>query len=232
MSLAGKNTAIVSIGSSCQTAYQVRNHAGLLSRLCGDDLRTRRLPFDWVICSPRRAAGWVDSGLPFPEDPGDLAPYKHEGVFRWGARGVFFWHDFRNEQKLVDLPGTFEFTQIKYRALRESFRNLSDLDRVVLIISNTQNNLPKVLGDDFSGEGFDFAPGNLNRLKESIEAFLGRPCELLAVTYADRSDTEPERDASSGMRVFTIDKNTSGWAGDDASWHDIFLAYFTGHAAC
>lgn len=232
MSLAGKKMAVVSVGSSCQTAYQVRNHVELLSLLCEDELRTRRLPFDWVICSPERSAAWLESGQPFPNSADDLAPYTHEGVFEWNARGVFFWHDFRNAQKLVDLEGTFDFTETKYRALWESFRRLGDIDRVVVVVSNIQNNLTKVLDGDFARDGFSFTLEGICRLKTAIERFLGRTCELIAVTYDDRSEAGLHGRLPAGIRVYTVGKNSSGWAGDDAAWRDIFLDYFgPAHAA-
>lgn len=227
MSLAGEKLAVVSIGSSCQTAYQVRHHADLLSRLSGDELKPRRLPFDWVICGPSKAAAWIDSGSPFPTDADDLAPYEHEGVFHWRKRSVFFWHDFRNEQKLVDLPGTFLSTQTKYRALWDAFRRLSQMDRVVAVISNVQNNLPKVLGDDFRSDRFSFTADDIGQVKASLDRLLGRPCELLGVTYRERSEADLAAAVPGGIRMYTIEQNTAGWAGDDGAWQDIFLDYFS-----
>ena len=139
---------------------------------------------------------------------------------------MFFWHDFRNEDKLVDLAGTFASTQTKYNALWDSFRRLSQLERVVFVVSNVQNNLPKVLDEDFSKDGFGFTMDNICHVKSSIDRLLGRPCELVAVTYQERSEADLAAAVPPGIRVYTVDRNTAGWAGDNDGWREIFLDYF------
>jgi len=226
MSAIGEKLAVVSLGSSCQSAHQIKQNAEMISTLTGDSLMPKRFPFDWLICPIARTAEWLDSGDRFPASPLELSEYNQEGTFFWKKRGAFFWHDFR-QQKLVDVEATFDPTRNKYDRFFNSFADLRNKERVVFVVSNTQNNLISVLGDDYNkGGGFVFTPRNTRDLKRSVEKRLGRSCEMLVVTYGQRSAPTLEGAPGEGITVARMRPDGSEWKGDDAAWRALFRTYF------
>jgi hypothetical protein len=226
MSAIGEKLAVVSLGSSCQSAHQIKQNVEMLSALTGDRLMPKRFPFDWLICPVGRTAEWIGSGDRFPQSPMELSPYNHEGTFLWEKRGAFFWHDFR-QQKLVDIEATFDLTREKYQRFFNSFDDLRNKERVVFVVSNTQNNLPSVLGDNYSkGGGFAFTAENTRALKRSAENALGRACEMLVVTYKDRCSPTLENLPDENLIVARFPPDGSEWKGDDAAWQALFRVYF------
>ena len=225
MSVVGEKLAVVSLGSSCQSAHQVKQNAGMLSALTGDALAPKRFPFDWLICPPGRTAAWIRSGDRFPRSPVELSPYRHKGTFLWERRGAFFWHDFR-QQKVVDVEGTFDLTRGKYDRFFNSFDDLRNRERIVFILSNTQNNLVSVLGKDYEKGGFVFTPENIRAVKQGAEDALGRSCEMLVVTYDARSVPALESLPDERITVAKIKPDGSEWKGDDATWRGLLLGYF------
>ncbi|HVW58019.1 MAG TPA: hypothetical protein VHC00_20285 [Rhizobiaceae bacterium] len=226
MSAIGEKLAVVSLGSSCQSAHQIKQNVELLSSLTGDRLMPKRFPFDWLICPVGRAAEWIGSGDRFPQSPLELSPYNHVGTFFWEKRGVFFWHDFR-QQTLVDIEATFRVTGEKYERFFNSFADLRSKERIIFIVSNTQNNLPAVLGDDYAkGGGFVFTPENTRALKRSAEDALGRSCEMLVVTYEDRSVPALESATAERITIARLAPDVSEWKGNDAAWQALLWHYF------
>jgi len=225
MSVVGEKLAVVSLGSSCQSAHQIKQNAGMLSALTGEALTPKRFPFDWLICPPGRTAAWIRSGERFPRSPVELSPYRQEGTFLWERRGAFFWHDFR-QQKMVDVEGTFSLTRDKYHRFFNSFDDLRRRERVVFVVSNTQNNLMSVLGEDYRKGGFTFTPENTRAVKQSAEDALGKPCEMLVVTYAERSVPALESAADERIEVVRIEPDASEWKGNDAAWRALLQGYF------
>jgi hypothetical protein len=138
---------------------------------------------------------------------------------------MFFWHDFR-QQKAVDVEGTFSLTRDKYDRFFNSFDDLRKRERVIFVVSNTQNNLVSVLGGDYQKGGFTFTPENTRAVKQSAEDALGKPCELLVVTYDERSVPALESLPEERMTVARIRPDDSEWKGDDATWSALFQRYF------
>src|ERR1700728_4323365 len=107
MSLIGKKSAIVSLGSGCQTTFQIHLSNELLSEAVGEELAPLRLPFDWTLTSPTLAAARLDSGMCSPQSPDALTPVEgRDGVFLWRERGIYFCNDFKTPEG-ADLAGTF-----------------------------------------------------------------------------------------------------------------------------
>ncbi|TAM95935.1 MAG: hypothetical protein EPN45_21960 [Rhizobiaceae bacterium] len=225
MSVVGEKLAVVSLGSSCQSAHQIKQNAAMLSALAGDELTPKRFPFDWVICPVARTGEWIRSSDRFPQSPMELSPYKQDGTFHWKKQGMFFWHDFR-QQKAVDVEGTFSLTRDKYDRFFNSFDDLRKRERVIFVVSNTQNNLVSVLGDDYQKGCFTFTPENTRAVKQSAEVALGKPCELLVVTYDERSVPALESLPEERMTIARIRPDDSEWKGDDATWSALFQRYF------
>jgi hypothetical protein len=227
MSIVGQRTAIISLGSSCQTATQLRLHAQLISGIVGDKLVPNRLPFDWVISPIMKATAWLRSGVHFPASPDNLAPVPgQQGAFLWQESGIFFWHDFKGLGG-VDPIGTFEHTRASYERGFAKLSDLRKLEKVTIVVANTQNNLSIVFDPTYASLGFAFNSANLIGLKKAAEEFLGRRCEMLCVTYADRCSDElcsmPEQD----IVVARVPRDSSEWQGEATVWEPLLLDYFT-----
>lgn len=224
MSLIGENIAFVSLGSSCQVAHQLRLHAATLSYETGQDLQHRRLPFDWIIAPIEKLTGMLDSGVHFPSEPGHLRPHSGQVSARyWPDAGVFFWHDFFDETGAINVQATFESTRQQYEQHFSLLRKLASKKIIVLVVANTQNNLPTVLGDQF--QGFEFTLDRLRSLKIACERYVGRRCLMLAVTYQGLADDTLASDASTDIEVRYIARDPSEWEGDSAIWLDVLKDY-------
>ena len=228
MSLVGNRIAVVSLGSSCQPAHQLKGHAQFISEIVDDELKHTRLPFDWVISPIARTTEWLRSENLFPVSPGDLASLAGQnGAFLWEEQGVYFWHDFRSYDGNIDLEGTFERTRISYELGFANLRDLRKLERIIVVVANTQNNVPCALGPSYPSDGFDFTVPLLKHFKDTVDGSFGRRTEMLCVTYADRCSNELQSMPDLDIVVSRISRDTSGWAGDPAEWKRILLEYFT-----
>jgi hypothetical protein len=231
MSLAGNRIAVVSLGSSCQSAIQLRRHAQFISGIVNDELKHVRHPLDWVVSPIAKTTEWLRSADLFPASPDDLTPVPGlDGVFLWDKRGVYFWHDFRNSNEIemgIDLVGTFEPTRASYERGFAKLHDLKTFDRVVIIVANTQNNMPDVLGPTYPADDFNFTAANCRALKNSFEELLGRSSEMLCVTYADRSSDELQSVPEQEIVVVRIARDPSVWEGDPAIWEKLLSDYFT-----
>lgn len=226
MSIVGGRTAVVSLGSSCQPAQQLRRHARVVSEIIGDELAHTRLPFDWVISPIERTTEWLRSDNLFPTSPDKLTLLANSpGAFLWREMGVYFWHDFRTSDGNIDLIGTFEKTRAKYEARFTYWRNLRQLERVIVVVANTQNNIPRVLGTSYPTNGFDFTVQLLKDLKNTVDEVFERHVELLCVTCADRSSIDLQSMLDLNIVVSRIARDTSEWEGDSAEWTRVLLEY-------
>ena len=224
MSIIGKQTAFVTLGSSCQPTRQLGLHAQLISEMLGDELVHDRYPLDWVISPIAKTTEWLRSGKYFPVSPDELTPVPgHDKAFLWCERGVYFWHDFWDSGG--DITSTFWHVQARYERGFAKLRDVRNLNRVVIVVANTQNNLPLVLGPAYPDLGFDFTAANLSDLQYAAEGFLGRQCEMLCVTYADRSSAELQSMPEQGIVVARIPHDDSDWEGDTAVWQQVLLDY-------
>jgi len=224
MSLIGKKSAVVSLGSACQAAFQIRLHVELLSQVLGDELAPSRLPFDWTIAPAARAADWIEAADRFPGSPDDLTPGEgNEGAFLWRERGVYFWHDFRTSGGGIDVAGTFERTRDMYERHFVKLRDLGKLETVVAIVANTQNSLDGIFPDktDLLYRRTDIA-----RLKTAFETMIGRPCRMLCVTYSDRRAPGLLSDPARDITVKWIPRDPSLWQGSRRLWGTTLRNYF------
>lgn len=228
MSLIGNRIAVVSLGSSCQTAHQLKLNAALVSELCGDELKHVRLPFDWVIGPIEKTTEWLRPGTIFPNSPNDLTVVSRElGTFFWEQKGIYFWHDFRSANYIdVDHFENFERTRAVYAKSFDAFRQILRKKRIVFIISNTQNNLLWAFGDDYWKIGFDFNEENIRNIKHAVNDLFGVECELICVTYAKRSADTLSDMKDMNIFVERVEPDNSGWQGDDDAWKNLIANYF------
>lgn len=221
MSVIGTNTAVVSLGMSCQSAHQIRTHAKLISSCLksGEVLDASRLPFDWLICPPPSALKILESGAFFPERPEAMilnhAPY-------WPEYSTYFWHDFLDDNRNYDLSLDFEGTKEKYKRLADKFRDLRRMARLIFVISNSQNNL-EFVPERTLALTKDMSASHIEMLCDATDKFFERQCEYIVVTYSDRLDRDPDRDH---VDVYRIDKDPSEWRGEPRLWAQVFTEHF------
>jgi hypothetical protein len=75
-------SAVISLGTDCQAAYQIR-------RFFGQD---RAFVFDWLVMTPAAVAASIRDGFRVPIEPGRLA--SHGTFVRDAVTGTRFHHDF------------------------------------------------------------------------------------------------------------------------------------------
>jgi hypothetical protein len=227
MSVIGDKAAVVSLGMSCQSGEQIRTHAELIMRLCGDPtMRIATSVFDNIICTPASAARMLATDTFYPRDPAALS--VSQGAY-WKALDVYFWHEYRlhKHHVLEYLFGRVNKTRAyrelsgKYEHLAARFRSLRSREQLVFVISNSQNNL-----DDYAvetGIGPMLAAEDVARLCDACDAYMGRPCDYILATYDDRLTGVPQRP---NLRHFSLRQDDSPWRGDPAQWEWIFGSYF------
>jgi len=227
MSAVGLKIGVISLGMSCQSSAQIRAHVPLLSRLTGDDaLKKSAMPFDNIICRPDSAAGMLQADIFYPDDPDGLL--ESEGAL-WPDFGVYFWHEYRlhKHHVLEYITGRLNTRRAyrelsgKYAHLAGKFRQARQLERLVFVISNSQNNLSM-----YSATA-DIDPtltaAGVELLCDACDAYVGRPCEYVLATYAGRLAGEVSRKR---LTVFKLIPDASDWEGDPAQWGEVFEQYF------
>jgi hypothetical protein len=63
-------------------------------------------------------------------------------------------------------------------------------------------------------------------VKQAAEGALGKPCEMLAVTYEERSVPALESLPDERITVVRIRPDGSEWKGNDAAWRALLQGYF------
>src|SRR5580692_5743681 len=143
MSIISAKVAVVSLGMSCQTTWQIQSNARLLVELLhiAEPFAQGGMPFDWLIAPPASVASMLAARCLFPECAEHLklnfAPW-------WPAHNVYYWHDFRLPDGSYELATGFQQTAAKYQYLLNKFVGLAGVERRIFVISNTQNNLDHV----------------------------------------------------------------------------------------
>lgn len=232
MSLLGSKIAVVSLGMCCQTTFQIRHHAKLLASLGGDATAViSGMPFDGLICPPESATKMLREDKFSPDGSGDLV--VSEGAY-WADFNVYFWHEFR-PGKLDPLIGRKINVEKSYRTLREKyqhmaakFRRLSQVERLIFVICNTQNNLPLV--SNLTGTvspRVDLEA--IDGLAAQCDAFFARTCEYVFVTYPDWRRGESKR---TNVAVHQLSRDESDWQGDPKQWARVFENTLTRAPVC
>lgn len=228
MSVIGEKAAVVSLGMSCQSGEQIRSHADLLARLVGDpSMRIATCVFDNIICPPASAARMLEADTFYPGDPAAIAVSQGAA---WSAFGVHFWHEYRLHKRhfLEYLTGRVNkrraFRQLsgKYAHLSARFRSLRNRERLVFVISNTQNDLVDTAVQTGISPVLDVA--DIERLCDACDAYMGKPCEYILASYDDRLRGTPHRPR---LRYYALRKDDSPWKGDIGQWEWIFGSYFS-----
>ncbi|TNC12760.1 hypothetical protein FF100_13940 [Methylobacterium terricola] len=213
MSAFGQRTAIISLGVSCQTAWQIDRHVDLLSSLTGEPLTRATGPFDWLIMPPRSFASWMRAGGRFPDHPREIVCHPN---FYWPAHNLHFWHEFTRDD-VIALDETFEATRAKFAYLLDRFAELKRFRRCLFFVSNTQANLDVVTRVSPSMD-FHFSAEAMAALTQAVTDTLGLAGEIHFVTDRDGAGADPDP----AVRLHRLDHPNPHVLGDDEAWAEVF----------
>jgi hypothetical protein len=228
MSVIGDKAAVVSLGMSCQSGEQIRSHAELIARLAGDPtMQIATSVFDNIICRPASAVRLLEADDFYPQDASALTP--SQGAY-WRDLDVYFWHEFRLHKRhfleylfrRVNRKRAYRALSGKYEHLSARFRSLRSRERLVFVISNTQNNLDDYAVETGISPVLDAA--EVERLCDACDAFMGKPCEYILASYDDRLTGTLRRPR---LRHYALKRDDSPWKGDIGQWAWVFGSYFS-----
>jgi hypothetical protein len=223
MALVGKSTAVVSLGVSCQTTFQIERARPLLVDRLDEELEEIGLPFDWRIQGPADVAAILRENNPYPQRAAELGGDRNR---YWEKRRTWFWHE-----KWEDFARFSE----KQAHLWANWGRVGRTKRQVFVASNTQNNLVDK-ARDFGGFDFKVRLEDLFALQAQLETLFPAP-ELHFVTRGKLMvDLESfgfqvilerehvvrvKRLAREGVHLHILEPDRSQWQGPAAAWDQI-----------
>lgn len=217
MSIKGQDIAIIGLGMSCQTSWQIRHALPLLRELTGDEtLQAIGLPFDWLTGPLTSIARMMDADAFFPaREEVEMRPRPF-----W--MDTTFFHAFTPDHGITyDVDALYEQSRGRAAHCANTLRSLRTVPRIVAFISNTQNNLVQ-----FAGEPRPFSrtvtAEDVSDLKRSAEAYLEKPVEFVVVTHAGAWEPEVARLAA----VHEIAPDGSQWMGAPEEWATVLRSHF------
>lgn len=237
MSAASSMVSIVSLGVSCQTAIQIRRY--VLSLPAADQtfdelgkeliLSKSSFPFDWRIQPVKSLIQMAETGTFFPETPNEML--ARSGTYEsgdpppfWTRMNCFLWHDFKASEAHWEIDATFAATKEKYDHTIGKFLGLSS-ERLIFVVSNTQNNLVNMSGPD--GRNFYLDTATITGLRAALDAlFPDRLYELIVVTSEERSSPDRSEWPCALYVIDQADLGAADYHGDFAKWNGIFTDYF------
>ncbi len=241
--LIGARTAIVPMGISCQTAFQIEKQKAAIEDLVGERLVERATPFDWRIVGLDNVAGMVERGEFYPppavldmagqaqrpagraEAGAELPAHKSRPRPYWRSERCWFWHE-----RLTD----FEAFTEKQAHLVENLALVRGVERRIFFVSNIQANL-RTIRRDAGGFRVRIERKDVIRLADVLDRRFG-PSALHMVArpnlLRDFGGLEKAQLGTTltleGGRVFVhlVDNpekhDADDWRGDRATWQKVF----------
>ena len=216
---------LVSIGMSCQTAHQMARFADAFPQKAVFE----KGPFDWLICPPRQAANWLQTGL---EDFQVSEVTDDRGHAYWQRHELWFWHGFftkyrvwRNlfsggsKKSVLEIEQNCEAELSKLSHQRSKFRKL-DPENTVFVVSNLQNNLENAVFNPKESHKFRFCPMVVEELKTALDTYFRASTRLIVVTREDRLCGDLENDPN----VHLLSPDDSEWKGCDVQWNELLCS--------
>lgn len=210
MALLCKSLALASVGISCQTAHQLRAHRTLVSGIIGEPIEDCSTPFDWLLCPVSAAKKMILSDQYFPcERPAldsKARPY-------WQSMDVHFWHE-----QFEDWSAAAR----KAAHVKRNWERIASSDRKVFVLSNTQNNIARILADPPKKSGRKaYEPidrrmiaGDVLQLFSALGKAFGQ-IELHCVSNERMAVQSP------GITFHHLGPDKSDWEGNDKAWHEV-----------
>lgn len=214
MSLIGPRGAVISLGSSCQTARHISLNVPLLRDRLDPNMELRALPFDWCLAPPGAAARWLRGPVRVPPAGAELLPAKRPF---WARHGVWLWHD--------PVEDATDFAALAERLDRRWARMLAlrSLERRVFILSNTQNNLDRVRHGAPQPMDFRLTAQRMREMAAAVEAVFGpEGNSLLFVAYAHRITDDARR---AGFPLAILEPDATDHAGDTEQWRSALARH-------
>ncbi|MDQ0474810.1 hypothetical protein [Labrys wisconsinensis] len=213
MLISAKN-AVVSLGVSCQTAYQIRRHERLIAAALKDQDLAWQSSFFSNLIAPASAVVSLFSSGGAAEVLGEDIELSRRA--RWKAHGLFFWHD-RFDRELLSSKYTY--------LLNKTIRLLRSVNNIVFIVSNTQNNLLE-LSREIETMDPRIHEHDASEMVEVVTNFFGDKCRFLFVVNPDIGHVPHILGKARG---YVIEHDTGAWYGNTVAWQLIlrqFLGYY------
>lgn len=216
MALFGRRTAVVPLGISCQTAYQLERAQCLIAELRDEIFQVETTPFDWRIVGPGDIADMLATNNPYPAIAAELVGTKRP---YWPRRRCHFWHD---------PAGNFAAFTEKQAHLWANWAKISRAERKIFILSNCQGNLPDKAIDP---GGFDWRinAAEIVRLAVVLSGLFERPELHVVARKADFDGLENLPQLASCLNlvrlgVHFVTPREANWQGDDMAWNGALAA--------
>lgn len=208
MTLIGKTSAVVSLGLSCQTAWQLHLNREFLSELISEELTFKKSLFNYTLSQPAEICKYLSQGPGQIISASDITVNEENYLY---VERLKLWlvHDSK-----VLTPDNFPVVASKYSYLSDNFWNIRNCQRRLFIVSNTQNNLYR---QDIPGvRKFALDEKDMRSIRRSIAAAFPTGENIVEfVCYSDRV-TAPS------SNFHTIETDDSWWEGDKEKWAALY----------
>lgn len=219
MSVASSEIALISVGSFCQAAHQLRRLQANLSELVQTDLHISPNFFDY-IAMPIGQTTRLLHDFRLPEAVHDLEVRR--GAAYWPAYQMWLTHNFHvhnPETKASDLDVERTWRrdiQILDR-LRTKWLELDQIsDRFVFVVTNAQGNWREHFSSDEFSSGYLFDQRNVLGLCKSLRRQLGK--RVIGVLVMETNETRTGEWSVPGAIRIDLGPTIYNWQGDDLAW--------------
>lgn len=217
LSIMGDQSAVVSLGISCQTYYQIRENVDVVREELGDaSLIPQAFPLDGLICPPYEASALILGGSRFPSEH----DVTQESIPRWRGRNIVFPHAFKGADNRYAVGETYGEVKQKFVARWRRFDRLTSVKYLLFVVSNTQNELGRQCGE-YGLPKPTLRASEVNLLSRSLKEKFGNHASLLAITREDLFVSDAY-DNHFDLHFHTEDE--SGWQGDSSPWRESLQA--------
>jgi len=201
------SVAICSLGLSCQTAMQLYANQKSIQLQMKCELVSFRTPFDYLISSPFGISRMIKEGKFFPDK---VEQFNFKKSNYWEEMNCLYIHE--------KIQNRFSELIPKWNHISSNFLRLSNYNKKIFIISNTQNNLYEFVKDKLDDECLLISDNGIASIRNSLESRFG-DVELHCVVYEDRNNLTKSA-LIDGLHVLA--KDTSKVRGDTVAWLNVF----------
>ena len=217
MTLVGPHTAVISLGVSCQTSYQLHQNKELVSHLVGEPLEYESSFFNWLISDCRGIATFLRAfagrGLAYGDIVRDDREEWRFEPLQVADHRIWLWHGKPcGETSDEDLA---MFTA-KYHHLARKLWALRAKRRRIFVVSNCQNNLDDTLARHCHLFQFASSPAEISSIEAAVHAAF--PSGENRFIYAFYPDCTKDLAAS---LYHPMPRDGSAWEGSCEAWGEL-----------